>query len=465
MSEKFPETFPVCAVTRAQARKLADADDLSTTFMVPTLEDGILMADEAKPGEEPNSILNDVKLPVTRDNMVVAQEADVTLRKCLSSVVPGEIAGERKTAYYMDNGLLMRKWCGNVSDYFEWATVNQIVVPVCYRQAVLALTHDHALSGHLGIKKTYNRILKHFVWPRLKSDVKKYCRTCHTCQVAGKPNQVIPRAPLVPIPVMGEPIEHVIIDCVGPLPKTRTGNQYLLTIMCAATHFPEAIPLRKITAPVITRALVKFFSTFGLPRIVQTDRGTNFLSKLFTQVLMTLKISHRVASAYHPESQGVLERFHQTLKSMLRKYCMETSKDWDEGTPLLLFAVREAVQDSLGFSPADLVFGHTVRGPLKMLKEVMLSSETTSQMTVLEYVSKFRERLHHACPMAKESLLKAQVTMKDQFNRKAVSLSLHRRRPSACFSACCWFNFVCMFFRSVRSDEETECYRLRNSNT
>ncbi len=106
---------------------------------------------------------------------------------------------------------------------------------------------------------------------------------------------------------------------------------------------------------------------------------------------------------------------------MLRKYCMETNKDWDEGTPLLLFAVREAVQDSLGFSPADLVFGHTVRGPLKMLKEDMLSSETTSQMTVLEYVSKFRERLHHACAMAKESLLKAQVTMKDQFDRKAVS--------------------------------------------
>ncbi len=208
------------------------------------------MADEAKPGEAPDSIFNDVKLPVTRDNIVVAQEADVTQRKCFSSVVPVEIAGERKSAYYMDNGLLMRKWCRNVSDDFEWSTVNQIVVPVSYRQAVLALAHGHALSGHLGIKKTNNQILKHFVWPRLKSDVKKYCRTC---QFAGKPNQVIPHAPLVPIPVMGEPFEHVIIECVDPLPKTRIGNQYLLTIMCAATHFPEAIPLQKITAPVITR--------------------------------------------------------------------------------------------------------------------------------------------------------------------------------------------------------------------
>ncbi len=95
--------------------------------------------------------------------------------------------------------------------------------------------------------------------------------------------------------------------------------------------------------------------------------------------------------------QKALERFHQTLKAMLRKYCMDTVKDWDEGTPLVLFAVRVAVQDSLGFSPADLVFGHSVRGPLKMLKEDMLSVETSVKMNVLDYVSKFRERLHQAC--------------------------------------------------------------------
>ncbi len=164
---------------------------------------------------------------------------------------------------------------------------------------------------------------------------------------------------------------------MGPLPKTKTGNQFLLTVMCSATRFPEAIPLRKITASVVSKALVKFFSTFGLPKVVQTDQGTNFLSKLFSQVLTTLNISHRVASAYHPESQGALERFHQTLKAMLRKYCRDTDKDWDEGVPLVLFAVREAVQESLGFSPAELVFGHTVRGPLKMLKENILSFDSS----------------------------------------------------------------------------------------
>ncbi len=105
---------------------------------------------------------------------------------------------------------------------------------------------------------------------------------------------------------------------------------------------------------------------------------------------------------------------------MLRKYCMDTGKDWDEGTPLVLFAVREAVQDSLGFSPADLIFGHSLRGPLKMLKEDMLSVETSVKTNVLDYVSKFRERLHQACSAAKEALRNAQFTMKSHFDRKSV---------------------------------------------
>ncbi|KAL1251837.1 hypothetical protein QQF64_019633 [Cirrhinus molitorella] len=138
-----------------------------------------------------------------------------------------------------------------------------------------------------------------------------HCFSC-VCSICGKrvirckPNQVIARAPLSPIPVVGEAFEEVLVDCVGPLPKTKA--------------------------------------------VIQTDQGTNFLSRVFSQTLKSLSIKHRVSSAHHPESQGVLERFHQTLKSMLRKYCLETSKDWDEGIPLVLFAVRESVQESLGFS-------------------------------------------------------------------------------------------------------------------
>ncbi|XP_036419554.1 uncharacterized protein LOC118803140 isoform X1 [Colossoma macropomum] len=218
---------------------------------------------------------------------------------------------------------------------------------------------------------------------------------------------------------MEEPFERIILDCVGPLPRTKSGNRFLLTIMCAATRFPEAIPIRTLRAKAIIKALIKFCSTFGLPKCIQTDQGSNCMSKIFAQVLQQLSVKHKVSSAYHPESQGALERFHQTFKSMLRKYCAESGNEWDEGVPLVLFAIRETVQESTLFSPAQLVFGHSVRGPLKILKEKWMSESEPNQ-NVLDYVSQFRERLHAACTAAKSTLTTSQSTMKRRFDKRTV---------------------------------------------
>ena len=304
----------------------------------------------------------------------------------------------------------------------EWRVLFQIVVPISFRDNVLSIAHDHHFAGLLGVNKTTDRILRHFFWPGIKKDVVRYCRTCHLCQVTGKPNQVIPPAPLQPIPVTSEPFEHVILDCVGPLPRTKSGNQWLLTIMCSLTRFPEAIPLRKITAPVIIKALMGFFSVFGLPKTIQTDRGTNFMSRAFAQAMRQLAVHHVTSSPYRPQTQGALERFHQTLKSMLKCFCLEFQRDWDEGVPFALFAVREVVQESLGFSPSELVFGHTVRGPLKLLKESWLA-EPKGCPSLSDYVSNMRSRLSRACQLARDNLGLCQKRMKQRFDQRAVSRS------------------------------------------
>ena len=106
--------------------------------------------------------------------------------------------------------------------------------------------------------------------------------------MVGKPNQVIPKAELQPIPIFDEPFSRIIIDCVGPLPKTKSGNEYLLTIMCALTRFPEAITLRNIKTKTIVKALVKFFIFVGLPKSVQSDQCSNFMSGVFQQVMYEL---------------------------------------------------------------------------------------------------------------------------------------------------------------------------------
>ncbi|XP_070403201.1 uncharacterized protein [Nothobranchius furzeri] len=191
-----------------------------------------------------------------------------------------------------------------------------------------------------------------------------------------------------------------------------------VTAHSCTTRFPEAIPLNSITTRSIIRALTHFFSIFGLPKVIQTDQGTNFKSKLFKQVTKTLGITHVMSSAYHPQSQGALERWHQTLKAMLTKYCLSKSKTWEEGLPFVLFAAREAVQDSLGFSPAQLVFGHTPRGPLKALKERFLFSDPPDRK-VREYVQLFQKRLKEANAIAKTHLDKAKLKMKVQYDKTA----------------------------------------------
>lgn len=422
-----PEVYPACVLTRAQARKYGEQVDLSESILAAPLTSDILPPEcLVKPDKnKPVSVdMPYIGLAITREQLIVAQKADPSLTHCFQAAVTPEAAKIRPVAYYVDDGLLMRKWSSPVSAGLDWGVVNQVVVPALYRQQVLSLAHDNPWAGHLGIAKTYNRVLQHFFWPKLKSTVVQYCRSCHVCQVSGKPNQVIPPAPLYPIPVVGEPFSQVIADCVGPLPRSKSGNQYLLTIMCAATRFPEAIPLRTITTKAIVRAFTKFFSTFGFPKTLQTDQGSNFLSRIFKQVMAVLGITHKVSSAHHPQSQGALERWHQTFKAVLRKYCLESGNDWDEGVPFALFALRESVQESLGFSPAELVFAHTVRGPLQVLKEQLLSSDpSVSSPNVLEYVSRFRERLHQACALAKKGLGTSQRTMKTRYDQSAVARS------------------------------------------
>ncbi|KAJ8038322.1 hypothetical protein HOLleu_15710 [Holothuria leucospilota] len=394
--------------------------DLSQSFMTnlndsqdcespgPTHSEGV---------EQEKSKMSDT---LHRDQLSVQQQHDEELQPLIAGALTEDESKDVPVCFYFKNNILMRKWRPPDAPLDEeWRIYHQIVVPRTYRREILSIAHEMPFAGHLGVNKTYHRILHHFYWPKLKSDVAKFCKTCHSCQMVGKPNQNIPAAPLKPIPAFEEPFSRVIIDCVGPLPKSRAGHQYILTIMCASTRFPEAIPLRNIKARTVLQALLKFFTLFGLPKEIQSDQGSNFMSTVFQQMLYELGIDQIKSSAYHPESQGALERFHQTLKNMLKTYCYDNERDWDEGIPFVMFAARESLQESLGFSPFELVFGHTVRGPLKLLKEKWLS-DPGEDIHLLDYVSRFKDRLHGACELAQENLRHSQKKLKAWYDKTTV---------------------------------------------
>uniref|UniRef100_A0A8C5CMY1 Gypsy retrotransposon integrase-like protein 1 n=1 Tax=Gadus morhua TaxID=8049 RepID=A0A8C5CMY1_GADMO len=397
----FPEVFTACAVTRSMSQH-SPPEPPECGVGDGEAVDGLCFS------------LSDVSLSVTQEELESEQRADASLKGPFDMVLPASEVKKDSHCYFLLKGLLMRKWVPHGDD-FVGDPVLQIVLPSKLRETVLRWAHDD--SGHWGVRKTYNRVLKHFFWPKLKRDVSEYVKTCHTCQLAGKPNQVIKPAPLFPIPAVGQPFEHLIIDCVGPLPRSKSGAVYLLTVMCQTTRYPAAYPLRTITARSVVRALTQFIAIFGIPKVIQTDRGSNFTSHLFSQVLKQLGVKHNKASAYHAQSQGALERFHQSLKSLLRTYCVKLDGDWEEGLPWLLLAAREVSQESTGFSPNDLVFGHNVRGPLDLLCEQW--KDAAPPENVLDYVNGFRHRLYAAGVLAKKNLGTAQSKMKTLYDRRA----------------------------------------------
>ncbi len=332
---------------------------------------------EPEQGEEVNEVdvvnVPDSLLSISCSNLGAEQKAHSSLSQLFDTVLSKEAERSAAGGYLLQEGLLVRKWSPHGVN-FVGKPVFQIVVPEKFHVEVLKAAHDQL--GHLGVRKTYNYILRYFFWPRLKKDVSHFVKSCPTCQTTGKPNQVISPAPLYPIPAMAQLFEHLVIDCVGLLPRSKSGSNYLFTVMCQSTGYLGAYPLRSITARSIVKALSQFVSIFGIPKVIQSDQSSNFSSHLIAQVLKQLKVKHNMSSAYHAQSQGALERFHQvpTLKSLMRSYCVELNQDWEEGLPWLLLAAREVVQDSTGLSPNELVFGHSVRGPLAVLRDTVAPS-------------------------------------------------------------------------------------------
>ena len=402
-------SVPVNVVTRSQSMK-------------DPLEDVSLDSLFSKTDQNKSKLDSVEKIEVsdtdwTRDALINEQKCDPEISELRSVAEEGNCSD-----YFINNGVLMKHYVPvSAGKDDDWLKCDQIVVPPKYRKVILEKAHENVFSAHLGIEKTFRRISRNFFWPKLKKDVVRHCKTCHQCQIVGKPNENIPKAPLLPIPSVGEPFEHIVIDIVGPLPKSSSGAEYLLTIMDRFSRFPEAIPVRSIKAPNILKHLIHFFSRFGLPKSIQSDQGSNFMSHCFKNQLHEWGIKHIVSSPYHAQSQGVLERFHQTLKSMMRKFCFNVSKTWESDLPFLLFAIRSVPNESLGLSPFEVVFGHNVRGPLDVLRESWEEAEVVSESNILEWLSKSRGKLYSAWELVRENLLKAQKKMKEVYDIKTKS--------------------------------------------
>ena len=187
------------------------------------------------------------------------------------------------------------------------------LVPLSWRRTVFDSLHG---LSHPGIRATQKLITARFVWPGINSDVRRWTRTCVKCQRAKV--QRHSTTPLSSFPTPDSRFDVVHIDLVGPLPPSR-GFTYLLTCVDRFTRWPEAIPLTSITAEVVAQTfLTGWISRFGVPSTIVTDRGRQFESQLWTNLMSLLGSKRSRTTSYHPQTNGMVERFHRQLKAALK---------------------------------------------------------------------------------------------------------------------------------------------------
>ena len=259
------------------------------------------------------------------------------------------------------------------------------IVPKSLRRKVFDTVH--ALS-HPGVRSTKRLIASKFVWHGLNKEGTGWARSCLSCQRSKVQTHI--KAPLQkfePTPIR---FDHVHVDLVGPLPESQ-GYRYLLTVMDRFTRWPEVVPIKDIEARTVARAyLQNWVARFGVPSQLTSDRGTQFVSELWASMSELLGTSLNPTTAYHPQSNGLIERLHRTLKASLKARL--TSPSWVDELPWVMLGLRTTPKEDLNASPADLVYGSTLTVPGDFIPETM-------QRPISEHLRRLRDKMDTLKPI------------------------------------------------------------------
>ena len=259
-----------------------------------------------------------------------------------------------------------------------------------------------------------------FFWPGICGDVARFCKSCDICQRTIQKGRVS-KVPLGKKPLIDTPFKCVAVDIVGPIePRSEKRNRYILTMIDYATRYPEAVALPSMETERVAEALVEMFSRVGIPDEMLTDCGSQFTAEVMKEVSRLLSLQQLMTTPYHPMCNGLVEHFHATMKQMLHRMCAECPKDWDKYLQALLFAIREVPQESLGFSPFELLYGRSVRGPMAILRELWSGEVNNEQvLSTYQYVIELREPLEQTCQLARDNLEKVQFKQKTYYDKRA----------------------------------------------
>lgn len=300
----------------------------------------------------------------------------------------------KENTYFIEDDVLYKSYLHN-SRIFK-----QIVLPKEFHLLVLDSLHKDLFAGHMGIRKTYLLLKERFYWKSMLQDVKDYVSSCPDCQSRKTPKN-IQDGEIIPI-ISSQPFELVGMDICGPLVETKWGNKYILVIIDHFTKWPEAYPLKETTSANIAEILVtKFIARHGCPRKILTDQGANFISDFMKSIYKLFRIKKIQTTAYHPQGNGITERFNSTLINIISKYCNIYQNDWDKYLPFALMAYRSSINSTTKEKPYFLLYG---RDPVLPLDVDFTNTPKSENSEIENYKKQLKFNIEKAKTVAKENI-------------------------------------------------------------
>ena len=276
----------------------------------------------------------------------------------------------------------------------ESAPYPKLVLPAAWRAQVVNRAHREV--GHQGVHKTLHRLRECYYWPKQREDVWQVLRGCPTCRVNAAGTE---RPRPTGMPTAQFPGQIVGIDMVGPMACSLENNRYLVTAIDHATGWAEAYPVPTKSAESVLKCFQRdYVPRHGVPAVVVHDNGREFDNKDVREWLTGMGTEIRKTTPYHPQTNGRVERFHRSLKDMLRKLVNNDSARWEAELGPALLAHRQSVSETTGFTPYFLTHGRHARYPLLSKQGDNDTSEARGQ-----YMETVAEALHQAAIRTQQS--------------------------------------------------------------
>lgn len=344
----------------------------------------------------------------------LAQRADPVIKQLMEQVISGdkklsqEISQEWKKEFgklVLKRGVLYRRTEHDGTEMF------QLILPPDYREEALKGVHDNV--GHLGRDRAITLLRDRFFWPKMGLDLAKRISNCQRCLRRKTCTKI--RAPMETIETT-QPLELVCMDFLS-LETSLGGFKYILVITDHFTKYAQAVPTKDMTAKTTAEAFLKHFvQHYGFAYRIHSDQGANFEGKLIKELCKMTGMEKSRTTPFHPQCNGICERFNQTLLNMLGTLEPIQKTDWKSYVGPLVHAYNCTRHDTTGFSPYQLMFGRNPRLPIDVVFGLV---DTEEEQSYTKYIQELKEKLKYSFELASESARMAQSKQKKYYDMKA----------------------------------------------